>query len=187
MSIIIHIILLEIKLKGLKMDVKAALSQYGIKSVYHFTDKANLPTIQRYGIQSLKNIFNLNIPVQHFGAEELSHMLDERRGLDKYVHLSFVQDHPMYHVAKARGNIIDPIWIELDISVLLEQKTLFCDKVANKTNSHLFDVNGVMKFIDFDSLVYSKDFNTKKEARKAEILVHDFIGADKIKGIHYGK
>jgi hypothetical protein len=93
----------------------------------------------------------------------------------------------MYHVAKARGNIIDPIWIELDISVLLEQKTLFCDKVANQTNSHLFDVKGVLKFIDFDSLVYSKDFNTKKEARKAEILVHDFIGTDKIKGIHYGK
>lgn len=176
------------------MDVKAALSQYGIKSVYHFTDKANLPTIQKYGIQSLKNIFNLNIPgnftnipVKHFGAEELSHRLDSKRGLDKYVHLSFVQDHPMYHVAKARGNIIDPIWIELDISVLLEQKTLFCDKVANQTNSNLFDANGVMKFINFDSLVYAKDFNTRKEARKAEILVHDFIGADKIKGIYNGK
>ena len=93
----------------------------------------------------------------------------------------------MYHVAKARGNIIDPIWIELDISVLLEQKTLFCDKVANQTNSNLFDANGVMKFINFDSLVYAKDFNTRKEARKAEILVHDFIGADKIKGIYNGK
>ena len=169
------------------MNVEAALREYGIRSVYHFTDKANLPTIEKYGIQSLKNVFKLNIPVQHFGAEELSHMLDERRGLDKYVHLAFVQDHPMYYVAKSRGNIIDPIWIELDISVLFDQKTLFCDKVANQTNSYLFDVNGVMKYIYFDSLVYSKDFNTKKEARKAEILVHDFIGTDKIKGIHYGK
>lgn len=169
------------------MDLKQALSQYGIKSVYHFTDRANLPSIQKYGIQSLKNIFELDIPVKHFGAEELSHTLDARRGFDKYVHLSFVQDHPMYYAAKARGNIKDPIWIELDISVLLDKKTLFCDKVANKTNANLFDANGVMKFIDFDSLVYAKDFNTRKEARKAEILVHDSISTDKIKGIYNGK
>jgi len=169
------------------MNLKNELSQYGIKSVYHFTDIENLPTIQKYGIQSLKNIFDRNIAVKHFGAEELSHRLDAEKGLDQYVHLSFLPDHPMYYIAKARGSIKDPIWIEIDISVLFNEKTLFCNKVANQTNANIFYIDDIMKFIDFNALVNSEDFDIRNQARKAEILVYNSISTDKIKGVYYGK
>lgn len=39
------------------MSIKETLENYGITSIYHFTDKANLETIEEYGLQSLKNIF----------------------------------------------------------------------------------------------------------------------------------
>ena len=77
------------------MGIRETLESYGITSVYHFTDKANLRTIEQYGLQSLKNILSLNIPVKHFGAEELSHNLDQRKGLDHFVHLSFINDATM--------------------------------------------------------------------------------------------
>ena len=82
------------------MTLKKILASYGITSVYHFTDKANLESIKTYGIQSLQNIIQNDIDVQRFGADSLSHTLDAYKGLDRYVHLSFIKDHPMYHIAK---------------------------------------------------------------------------------------
>jgi hypothetical protein len=174
------------------MNIKKTLENYGITSIYHFTDKANLQTIEKYGLQSLKNICNLNIPVNHFGAEEISHILDERSGLDKYVHLAFIKDHPMYHVAKSRGNLINPIWIELDSSILYEDTTLFCDKVANKNGTEIFEIDEILEKINFDILTDNRfisgdEWNIRKEIRKAEIMALNSISANKIKGITYGK
>lgn len=168
------------------MDIKKTLANLGITSVYHFTDRANLDTIEKYGIQSLKNIMEKSIPVKHFGAEELSHTLDQRKGLDNYVHLSFIKDHPMYHISKRRGNLKDPVWIELDTTILYEKSTLFCDQVANASAASLFEIDEVLQKIDFDKLLFEQDFNTRKEARKAEILVHRSIPTKYIKGVTNG-
>lgn len=170
----------------MQMGIKETLANLGITSIYHFTDSANLDTIDQYGIQSLKNIIDKSIPVKHFGAEELSHNLDKRKGLDSYVHLSFIKDHPMYYVAKRRGNLIDPVWIELDISILYENSTLFCDKVANANGASLFGIDKVLQRVDFDKLLFERDFDIRKEARKAEILVHNSIPTKFIKGVTYG-
>lgn len=173
------------------MSIRKTLENYGITSVYHFTDAANLNTIEKYGLQSLKNILSKNIDVKYFGAEELSHNLDQRKGLDKYVHLSFIKDHPMYYVAKNRGNLQRPVWIELDASILYENTTLFCDGVANQSNAYIFKINNVFKYIDFKMLTLegylSRDrWQERKEARKAELMVLNSINIEKIKGITYG-
>jgi hypothetical protein len=167
--------------------VKNILDKYGITSVYHFTDEANLETIEKYGLQSLRNILGLNIDVKHFGAEELSHNLDQRKGLDQYVHLAFIQDHPMYHVAKKRGNLKNPVWLEIDSSILFDENTLFCDKVANQTNANIFGIDKIIKQINFDAMLFETDFYRKIEARKAEIMALSSINPNKIKGITYGK
>jgi ribonucleotide monophosphatase NagD (HAD superfamily) len=174
------------------MTTKEILEEYGITSIYHFTDNANIQTIEKYGLQSLKNICDLDIDVKHFGAEELSHILDERRGLDKYVHLSFIKDHPMYHIAKSRGNLINPVWIELDSSILYENTTLFCDKVANQNGAKIFDIDSILENINFEILTDNRflsgeDWQKRKETRKAEIMALDSISTNKIKGITYGK
>lgn len=168
------------------MGIKETLENYGITSIYHFTDKSNLKMIEKFGIQSLKNIFSLDIPVKHFGAEEISHNLDKRKGLDKYVHLSFVKDHPMYHISKKRGNIINPIWIELDSEILFKKDTLFCNEVANKNGANIFRIGDVIKYIDFDTILLPNHSWTRKEARKAEIMAYDKISTNLIKGITYG-
>ena len=168
------------------MTIKETLENYGITSIYHFTDKSNLEMIEKYGIQSLSNIFNFNIIVKHFGAEELSHNLDQRRGLDKYVHLAFIKDHPMYHVAKRRGNIIEPVWIEIDSSLLYDENTLFSDKIANARESNIFKIDRIFDFIDFNTILSEEHSFIRKEARKAEIMVFNSISIDKIKGITYG-
>lgn len=169
------------------MGIRETLEYYGITSIYHFTDKANLKMIEKFDIQSLKNIHMFNIPVEHFGANETSHIIDKNRGLDEYVHLSFIKDHPMYHVAKKRGSIINPVWIEIDISVLYKQDTLFCNEVANAYGARTFTLDNVLKNIDFNTMLFEKDFGIRKEARKAEIMVFDSISTYLIKGFTDGK
>ena len=169
------------------MSIKDILLSYGITSIYHFTDKSNLSSIEKYGIQSLKNIITKNISVNRFGADTLSHNLDKYKGLDKYVHLSFIKDHPMYYVAKERGSIIEPVWIELDISVLFKTNTLFSDSIANRNNANIFKLDEIFNFIDFKTMLHSNDFYLKKEARKAEIMAYESISLNKILGVTYGK
>ena len=173
------------------MNIKQTLENYGITSVYHFTDLANLVTIEEYGLQSLKNILSKNIDVKYFGAEELGHELDKRKGLDQYVHLSFIKDHPMYYVAKSRGTIRKPIWIELDASILYKNTTLFCDSVANQSNAQIFKSDKILKYVDFELLTLkgylnSEDWKRRKEARKAEIMACNNISTNLFKGITYG-
>ncbi|MEO1927368.1 MAG: DarT ssDNA thymidine ADP-ribosyltransferase family protein [Nautiliaceae bacterium] len=168
-----------------ELFVKEHLEKNGIKSLWHFTDLSNWESIKKYGIQSLFRIIKDDIKVSRFGANALSHDLDYYKGLDRYVHLSFTDDHPMYHIAKKEKRIINPIWIEIDINVLFDKKVLVCKGVANKTNSVLLNLAGVLNF-DFDKMFHD-DFEIRKEARKAEILIYDCIETKYIKGAYYGK
>jgi len=168
------------------MSIQNILKGFGITSVYHFTDKSNLDNIERYGIQSLFNLIQKNIKSQ-YGANELSHVLDRQKGLDKYVHLSFVKDHPMYHSAKKRGNLIVPVWIELDISVLFDKNTILSDKVANSNDAKIFKIDNILKYIDIKNLFNYYDFWSGYETRKAEIMVNNYIPTNKILGVSYGK
>jgi len=46
------------------MSIRETLSSYRIESIYHFTDKANLYSIEKYGIQSLFNIDTKQIHIK---------------------------------------------------------------------------------------------------------------------------
>jgi len=168
------------------MNIQSVLKRHGIKSIWHFTDKSNLASIKKYGLLSLSHLLQTNIYVPCFCADDMSHYLDRQIGIDKFVHLSFVKDHPMYHVAKRDGRIPNPMWLEIDLSVLHEDNTLFSDEVANKRGASIFDANDLESMIDFDSILYERDFWKRKEARKAEIMVANNITLDDIRGVSNG-
>ena len=166
-------------------EMRDFFSEKGIESLWHFTDRSNLESIEKYGLQSLFNIGKKEIPVERFGADTLSHSLDRSKKLDRFVHLAFVDDHPMYHMALSRENIVDPVWIEIDLSVIFEENILFSSMVANTTGAPIFKLEEVQKRINFDKM-FNKDFETMKNARKAEILVHSSITPDKIIKVYDG-
>ena len=160
------------------------LNSKGIKSFWHFTDASNLETIEKYGIQSLKNIQNKKIEVNRFGANSLSHNLDSYLGLDTFVHLAFIPENPMYYIAIKEGRILNPVWLEIDINILYHKKCCFYKTVANKNGAkcHSFDR---IKELDLNKMNHN-DFNISKEAKKAEILVKDFIDVKFIERGYYG-
>ena len=168
------------------MNIQSNLRKNGIKSIWHFTDRSNLISIEKHGLLSLKKILEKNVHVPCYGASDSSHAQDIRKGLDQFVHLSFVKDHPMYHVAKRDGRIPNPIWLEIDLSVLHEDNTMFSNMLANTYGAPIFYAKDLKNMIDFDTLLYGKDFNTRKEARKAEIMVANNISFNSIKGVNRG-
>lgn len=168
------------------LKVQKFLESKKITSLWHFTDKSNLPSILKHGLLSLENLEKLSIKPEYSGANEFSQTLDYAKNLHRYIHLSFIKDTPMYHIALSEGRIIDPVWIELDISVIFETTTRFCNQYANTTYARIFSISELEKQINFDAMFNSLYFEEQKEARKAEILVYNKITTDKIKRIHNG-
>lgn len=167
------------------MSIIETLHKNNIHSLWHFTDMDNLVSIEKHGILTLKNILDNEVNAC-FGADTNSHQLDRQLGLDAYVHLAFVSDHPMYHVAKNRGSIEKGIWIEIDLSVLVDNKALFSPQVANKRGAKIYNMKLVGKMIDFDK-IHSKYFDVYKDARKAEVMVKNNIDTKYIIGVYHGK
>ncbi len=174
------------------MSIVETLRKHNINTVWHFTDISNLKSIKKYGILSLHEIVEKSIDA-HFGADDLSHSLDRRSGLDKYVHLAFIKDHPMYHNALKRGSIDHAVWLEFDLSILLDSDAMFSDVVANKNGAKMYTLDKVEKKIDFGKMFHN-DFWTKVEARKAEIMIPERIDMSYLKaiydtrtGVRYGK
>ena len=167
-------------------SLKKLLAKYNITSLWHFTDQSNIDSIQEHGILSLSNLRRKNIEMLHTASSTLSHRIDRVKKLDSYVHLSFLDDHPLYYVALKEARIIDPVWIEIDISILFDEKTRFCNQVANKSGAKILTVDKIEQYIDFDTMLYGKDFHQSKEVRKAEILIDSHIPVEKIIGVHDG-
>jgi hypothetical protein len=168
------------------MNIQEILNRNGITSIWHFTDRSNLESIAENGLLSLSNILDQDINVSRYGASESSHSQDKRKGLDKFVHLSFVKDHPMYHIAKWDGRIIDPVWIEIDTSILTDDNTLFSNMLANTYNASIFQSEDLERMINFDKILLKNHSYIRKEARKAEIMVSNQITIEQFKGIHNG-
>ena len=151
------------------MSTIETLRNNNISSLWHFTDRSNVASIMENGILSLKKIHENNVEAC-FGADELSHFLDQGRGLDAFVHLSFMNDHPMYHVALSRGSIANPVWIEIDISILDDREAVFSPEVANKNGAKIYRMDKVDEKINFNKM-YHRDFDIRKNARKAELMI----------------
>ena len=116
------------------------LKQYSVQHVWHFTDKSNLDLIiESGGILSLKMIEERNVNVPVYGGNEWSHDADIQKGLDKYVNLTFLDDHPMLYIAKQDGRITQPIWLQIDVSIIQSPNVMYSTDVSNKYEDYIIN------------------------------------------------
>ncbi|KAF3984251.1 MAG: DUF4433 domain-containing protein [Methylococcales symbiont of Hymedesmia sp. n. MRB-2018] len=173
--------------------MKDILENYNFDAIWHFTDKSNIPLIQECkGILSLEELEKRRVQVPIFGGNDWSHDADKRRDLHKYVHLAFLDDHPMLFIAKQEYRILDPIWLKIDASIILEEGVLFTVDVSNKTGVEILSSENIKEKIDFEVLFTRTDW-TKPEiqarrqaAIKSEILIPNFVPIEKILGYKNG-
>ena len=95
--------------------VQGIIKKFGIDSVWHFTDGANFASIQKHGgLLSYAELVRRGVVIPAAGGNDWSHEADAWAGVDEYVHLAFISNHPMLYLAKRDGRITQPYWLKID-------------------------------------------------------------------------
>lgn len=129
--------------------MKDVLKRYKIDGLWHFTDRSNLALVQQQnGLLSFEEIRRRGVVVPAPGGNQWSHDADKIKGLHKYVHLTFVDNHPMLFMARQESRITDPVWLKIDVSILLVPGVLFTNDVSNKTGVQTMGADEAAEQID---------------------------------------
>lgn len=158
------------------------------RSLYHFTDSSNLPSIANHGILSKQQAARTGVTISVYGGNEWSHEADDLKGLGDYVNLCFTKNHPMCHSAKEEGRIPDPRYLRIHPDVLGFDGVKITLGVANKTETELLAVEDGLAQLDMEVL-YTRTKWADLEiharlanAEKCEILVPKLVPLEFIKG-----
>ena len=120
-------------------EFEAILSQNRITKLYHFTDRDNLESIiKNGGLYSWKDCEERGISIPKPGGGgpgSTSWSLDERDGLERYVRVSFTEQHPMMYVAMNENRISNPVILEIDPEVIYDDDTIFSDRNATRNGA----------------------------------------------------
>lgn len=168
-------------------EYKAILEQHGIKKLYHFTDRDNLESIIRNGgLYSWADCDSKGIKIEKTGGSQISKTLDLRDGLQNFVRVSFVTQHPMMYAAMNDGRISNPIILEIDPEVIYWQETLYADRNATKSGAKIGGKIENFKDINFNAVKAKKHFDLPEEEQmyyQAEVLIKNHIPLQYIKNI----
>src|ERR1700690_3131065 len=90
-----------------------------ITTLYHFTDGRNRHKIRELkGLYSLAKLKELQVAIPNPGGNEWSHEADQKKGMDRYIHLCLKSNHPMEFVARESKHIGDTIFLHIHPDVL---------------------------------------------------------------------
>lgn len=110
------------------------------KCLYHFTDAANLDSIQTHGLLSTKQRRIKGIKPPYRGGNFISHRADRKKGIEDYVFLSFTNEHPLHYLAKDDGRLPNPVWLKICPKILLMNDVKYADSVANGNDAMLIPI-----------------------------------------------
>lgn len=163
------------KIRDNYIEFNNILENYNITHLYHFTDKSNIDSIKSYG-GLYSWFFCDNFKIQYKpGGNSLSHDLDERKGLQDYVRLSFNKHHPMMRCAKVDGRSLIPIILSIKKEIIFLEDTLFSNINATDNNSKCGSSLDDFKKINFE-IAHKDLYNvSEKKFYQAEVLVKSFI------------
>lgn len=168
-------------------DYQNLLKQNGIGKLYHFTDRDNLASIiQHGGLYSWADCEEKGIQIAKPGGSSQSRDLDRRDGLQHFVRVSFVKEHPMMYVAMSDGRISNPVVLEIDPAVIYWQNSMYADRNATKNGAQVGKSLADFKNIHFNAIKARKHFDLPEEEQpffQAEVLVKNHIPLECITNI----
>lgn len=167
------------ELKDNYREYQEILERNGIKKLYHFTDRDNLESIIRNGgLYSWSDCESKSIEIKKPGGSGMSRQLDARDGLQNYVRVSFVTQHPMMYVAMNDGRISNPVILEIDPAVIFWKGTRYADRNATKSGANVGEELSDFDAIHFDAIKANKHFDLDIDEQpffQAEVLVKNHI------------
>ena len=169
-------------------DYRNIISENNIRTLYHFTDRANIQSIQRHGALYSWHYCSINqIEIPFPGGDDLSRSLDSRRGVQNYVRVCFTTSHPMLFIALNQGRIKNPVLLEIDTEVIYWKNAKYANKNANRKDVNIGSTLDDFKKIRFDLVRLRNHFDLNdgdKPFYQAEILLLEKIPIEFIKNIN---
>lgn len=164
------------------------LGRFSVREFYHFTDTRNLPSIRQHGLLSWAELQQRGIQSVAPGGNDWSHDADHRVGLDEYVHLCLMKEHPMEYRAREDGRIESSVFLRIAAEVLHTPGVLFTADVSNKSGVETLSLSEALEQLDLEAVYTRLDWSDPvvKErrlvARKYEILVPTLVPSQMISG-----
>lgn len=166
-----------------QLEILKFIKENNIKYLYHFTAIDNLESIKEIGaLLSFKECKTRGItPIG--GGNELSKQIDNQRGLDDYVRLSFCSDHPMRWHLKSNG--IRTILIAYNPKILLLPGVLVSDINAIDSKAEIAEAYTGLLNVKIDAIhrTYVRNTDPDFKYHQAEILVPHSLDNDYAIGI----
>jgi hypothetical protein len=166
------------------------VQRFGVQSFYHFTDRRNLDSIRNVGaILRLAELNRRGIVIPAPGGNDWSHQADARRGLDEYVHLCLVPQHPMKYVARQERDIQETRFLGVATSILNVAGIRFAPAVANRRGVPFLTLDEAVTQMDFEVVYRRLDWRDPaiqarlKSTRKYELLVPADIPLQLVRGL----
>ncbi len=148
---------------------REVLNRHGIRYLYHFTDRENLPSIiQSGGLYSWAGCDQKGIRIPKPDGGLLSRQLDCRDGLESYVRISFTPQNPMMYVSMNEGRISNPVILLIDPEIIEEEGVLFADRNATRNGVQIGDSLDALNRIHFDTVKANKYFDVNPEIIEEE-------------------
>ena len=166
---------------------EAVLQNNNINKLYHFTDRANIESIKKNGgLYSWSYCQKNNISIANPGGSSTSRFLDQKKGLENYVRISFVSDHPMLFVAQTEGRIKNPVLLEISIDLIYKKETKYAIQNAAKNGVVADSSYNTFKSIKFNVLRrrYFDLSDNERPYYQAEILILEKIPLEFITNIN---
>jgi hypothetical protein len=113
------------------------------------------------------------------GGNQWSLDADRMFGVDRYVHLCLRPNHPMEHIAKQEGRIVESVFLTVDAAILSIKGVRYSPDVSNKSGIEACEIQDAK--IDYDVLYTRMPWGDPKvqarlqAAEKCEILVPDHV------------
>lgn len=155
------------------MTPQQFIKKYKPKCFYHFTDVRNLDNIKMHGLLSFAELVRRRIVVPVPGGNDWSHEEDKRRGLDEYIHLCFLDEHPMEYRVKQEGRIVESRFLKISTEIIHQAGVMFTPDVSNKSGVKSFDLKEACRVMDF-SVIYERTDWTDPEVKKRRLLAKKY-------------
>jgi hypothetical protein len=145
-------------------------------SFYHFTDERILASIRAHGLLSMRELRERGI-VPVTGGNQWSLDADLHAGMDAYVHLCFLRQHPMEWSARQDGRIERSRFLRVSPKVLTLAGVMMTDQVSNKAGVVPKAANDMIPNLDFKVMYTRTDWKDpeikerRQRAKLYEILI----------------
>lgn len=171
----------------LKAHIKASTQH---RNIYHFTDRSNIPSIAKHGLVSKTRMRAENWWPETTGGNELSHQLDDARGISDYVSLCFTRNHPMKYLANQDGRLPAPCYLGISPDVLSLPGVRVAFGVANGNETKIMDIGEAIDLLDLEVIYSRTEWGNPavqerlRAAERMEILIPDLVPRPLILGTY---